>query len=222
MIKLALRQIRDDIRQKVLRLKPLRQVGEGTCWLYSVVHLIMHSRILKRNIKYAVISSPQLQKDVWEARKNVYKNGQVCGIKHVYYDILQQISSDFILERNLANFMKHMRNPRNLRKAGTNAGSILSIHGNPVEALFRILKMFGLPKDTVSLVPKPGYKLEGALIRYRHPEGHYHIVSGVLDRFRRPHVINSWNQRTSQVNWKSPLYSAGEDFSITKVYVRPL
>lgn len=246
--------------QKLRGLKPLEQIYE-TCWLYSIVHLINHSKILKKNIKYAVASDPQLLKDAFLARQNVFKgNKNVCGIKRVYYSILEDISLENILWSNIANFVKHIHPEENtnlvknlgisnlsktqqneLIKLVKNRNSkailyvrrlnipqsnklkilnklnytkrILSVHRSSILSLYKILDMFGLPHTTISLEPKPGYTLEGSIIRVN---GN-HFITGVFDRFKTPYILNSVGKKVIKENW-----TKSQNYEITKIYVKKL
>lgn len=158
------------------------QIG-GTCWFYTIINLINHSPVLRKQIAYSIFSQKQ----------HVPRSG--C-LRQMYYKIFEKISKGTIDTNGLIKFMYRMSRS----SIPTTYDKILNIGATDPESvrvLRRLLMSFGLPYNIISLKPKEGYELAGSLIAYNE-----HLVSGVLLN-KKPYVINSLLGKKFIANWVS-------------------
>lgn len=183
---------------RLLRIRPARQI-KSTCWLYAAVNLITHSRILKKNIKHAILLRPKFQNNINTARKMNFKIHENACItkKMAYYKILKDISRESITENSLKNFAMNLVNNK--------SNNILIKGGHSENALEEILFRFGLPEDTISYRRRPGYRLEGSLISVNLPNRNKgHAITGTFDRFGRPVIMDSASGLFVKLDWTKP------------------
>lgn len=172
------------------RVKPLEQIG-GSCWFYSIMNIILHSRILRRNIEIAIKAKPKLEKCSTQCECNTY------------YNILHAVRGGRINLNTLRQTFTHLARTRNNLTMGANYQQRLRA--------FRIfLTKFGLPRDTISYKKRPGYRLVGKFITLKmlnknNPNTfahNYHNVTGVYNYFGKPVILDSAYKTKYNVDWR--------------------
>lgn len=179
------------------RVKPIEQI-QGTCWFYSIINMILHSKVLKRNIEFAIRHYrppivPRIQ------NKNT-----TCSEVGMYRAILDSIRSGRISNNRLQKVTSHLARYRESLMSGANADQQMVVFR-------RLLRKFGLPRDTISYVKKPGYSIVGKFITVALQNGNkpsfnhnYHNLTGVYNYYGRPFIIDSAYKARYNINWRHP------------------
>lgn len=158
-----------------MRLRPVEQIG-GTCWFYSIINLIIHSNLLKRNLQLMFKKNTEIE---------------------MYDNVLYSVKRGMMNIQKLQELFSHI-----LR---TKKELIYGADYQQRFKFFRYFLMkLGLPRDVISPIKKAGYTLIGKFITIELENDEYHDIVGVYNSFRKPVIIDSAYKTVYNIDWRYP------------------
>ncbi len=210
--------MRLGLRYKTVKLYKQKPTN-NTCWFYTLINFIRHSKLLRNHIMIA--GSSRLLNSIQTMNNNlIHDIAKSTKFNYTCPRLTHMTLRSNIKQNNYKSKLRsyeHVNVPT-IKTIGANIGQLVTIFK-------KIIRRLRLPSDTISFDAKDGYKLEGAFIALWPAPAMGHVMSGAFKPTGESMVLNSALNQPLSFNWTNnnkiqKVRSKLHRLKIVRIYVK--